>query len=124
MGVTPGVRMNEATRALVMAKVMGMPTFYYLNILMSNSERNDKLFKLILRDIVTSRDKALAFLRTLMQKKSLLTHPNNIQKPRIAGNMPTVEFRKFFRKTNLSPNKRAKNNLWPVLHISIVTEGY
>lgn len=68
IGITPSAWMNEATRALSMAKVMGIPTFYAVNILLSNCERNDKLYKPVLLDLSSSRNIALAFLRTLMQK--------------------------------------------------------
>lgn len=68
IGITPSAWMNEATRALSMAKVMGIPTFYAVNILLSNCERNDNLYKPVLQDIAASRNTALIFLRTLMQK--------------------------------------------------------
>lgn len=69
IGIANNAWMNEATRLMAMGKIMGMPTFYGLNIELSHCEqRNDKLFRPLLKDISAAKDTALIYLRTLMEK--------------------------------------------------------
>ena len=122
-GISDSAWMNEATRAIAIGKVMKIPTFYILNIWLSNCERGATKYDPVMGDIEDARQTAMSYLRTLFAAIPADAPPQHSEANRVWKDAHE-EVTRVLNKTGPITADDAMALFGGCSSISVVADGY